>query len=107
MARATDKIADNVAGDFFVDSSCIDCDLCRQLAPDVFARSDRAGQSYVAHQPDDPHRALMALVTCPTSSIGTVRKLDSRAAARALPEPVAPLAADVMFCGWAAESSYG
>ena len=26
MARQADAIAENVAGDFFVDSSCIDCD---------------------------------------------------------------------------------
>jgi glyoxylase-like metal-dependent hydrolase (beta-lactamase superfamily II) len=31
MARETDAIAANVRGDFFVDSSCIDCDLCRQI----------------------------------------------------------------------------
>jgi glyoxylase-like metal-dependent hydrolase (beta-lactamase superfamily II)/ferredoxin len=107
MARATHRIAENVDGDFFVDSSCIDCDLCRQLAPATFARTDRKAQSYVQHQPGDDaarHRALMALVTCPTSSIGTVRKHDSRAAARAFPEPIAD---DVYFCGWAAEASYG
>jgi glyoxylase-like metal-dependent hydrolase (beta-lactamase superfamily II)/ferredoxin len=106
MARAADAITANVSGEFFVDSSCIDCDLCRQIAPAVFARSDRAGQSYVAHQPgsDGEHRALMALVTCPTSSIGTRTKHDARAAARAFPEPVI---GDVLFCGYASESSYG
>ena len=40
----------------------------------------------------------MALVTCPTSSIGTTHKLDSRAAARAFPEPVGD---NVYFCGYA------
>jgi ferredoxin len=106
MAREDDAITANVSGEFFVDSSCIDCDLCRQIAPAVFARSDRAGQSYVAHQPGSPgeHRALMALVTCPTSSIGTRTKHDARAAARAFPEPVI---GDVLFCGYASESSYG
>jgi ferredoxin len=74
MARRADAIAENVDGDFYVDSSCIDCDLCRQLAPAVFARSETAGQSFVRAQPAEPpqaHRALMALVTCPTASIGT------------------------------------
>jgi glyoxylase-like metal-dependent hydrolase (beta-lactamase superfamily II)/ferredoxin len=107
MARLADRLRDNVDGDFFVDSSCIDCDLCRQLAPDSFARSDRAGQSFVARQPADDrarHRALMALVTCPTGSIGTTRKLDSRDAARAFPEPVGN---GVYFCGYASERSYG
>jgi ferredoxin len=60
VARSSDRIPENVDGDFFVDSSCIDCDLCRQLAPDVFARTDRRAQSYVAAQPRDDreqHRA--------------------------------------------------
>src|SRR5215470_9405005 len=106
MARAAEAIADNASGEFFVDRSCIDCDLCRQIAPGVFARSERAGQSFVARQPAvaDEHRALMALVTCPTSSIGTRGKHDSRAAARAFPEPIGD---DVLFCGYASESSYG
>jgi glyoxylase-like metal-dependent hydrolase (beta-lactamase superfamily II)/ferredoxin len=106
MAREADAIAANAPGDFFVDSSCIDCDLCRQLAPEVFARDDRAAQSVVAAQPAPAgaHRALMALVTCPTSSIGTRSKHDVRAAARAFPEP---LFGDVAFCGYASDASYG
>ena len=102
MARYEDRLDDNAPGDFFVDRSCIDCDLCRQLAPDVFGRTH--GQSYVHAQPHDPARALVALVTCPTSSIGTTRKLDTRAAARSLPEPISD---DVYFVGWASEDSYG
>jgi len=109
MARQADAIAENVAGDFFVDSSCIDCDLCRQIAPAVFARSEPRAQSYVAGQPADDggrRRALMALVTCPTSSIGTARKLDAREAARAFPDPVEEIDG-VMFCGYASAASYG
>jgi glyoxylase-like metal-dependent hydrolase (beta-lactamase superfamily II) len=56
------------------------------------------------------HRAAIALVTCPTASIGTTRKLDVRAAARSLPEPIAddvPSRTDVYFCGWASRSSFG
>lgn len=107
VARLDQRLPDNVDGDFFVDTTCIDCDLCRQIAPATFGRADRAAQSYVHRQPAteaERHRALMALVTCPTASIGTTRKLDARAAARAFPEQ---LADDVWFCGWAAESSYG
>jgi glyoxylase-like metal-dependent hydrolase (beta-lactamase superfamily II)/ferredoxin len=109
MARRADAIAENAAGELFVDSSCIDCDLCRQIAPAVFARTHRRGQSYVARQPAgdlDRYRALMALVTCPTSSIGMAHKLDVRAAARAFPEPIEGLP-DVMFCGYASAASYG
>lgn len=109
MARATDAIADNADGDLFVDASCIDCDLCRQLAPATYARTARYAQSYVAHQPAneaEQHRALLALITCPTSSIGMRRKLDATAAARAFPIPVDGVR-DVLFCGYASASSYG
>ncbi|MHB8872506.1 MAG: ferredoxin [Myxococcaceae bacterium] len=47
MARFADRLPENAAGDFFVDSSCIDCDLCRQLAPSVFDRAEGRDQSYV------------------------------------------------------------
>jgi glyoxylase-like metal-dependent hydrolase (beta-lactamase superfamily II)/ferredoxin len=109
MARASDAIADNVDGDLFVDTSCIDCDLCRQLAPDTYARTDRFAQSYVARQPAndiEQHRALLALITCPTSSIGMRRKLDATAAARAFPIPVDGVEG-VRFCGYASADSYG
>jgi glyoxylase-like metal-dependent hydrolase (beta-lactamase superfamily II)/ferredoxin len=106
MARPEHRLAENAAGDLFVDSGCIDCDLCRQLAPGVFERSGR-GLSYVRRQPADPAergRALVALVTCPTSAIGSASKAGVAAAAAALPEL---LLDDVYFCGYAAESSYG
>jgi glyoxylase-like metal-dependent hydrolase (beta-lactamase superfamily II)/ferredoxin len=109
MARFSERLAENVDGDFFVDRSCIDCDLCRQLAPETFVRSGRQDQSFVRVQPRgeaEQRRALIALVTCPSRSIGTTRKLDARAAARALPERVEG-SDEVYFCGWASEASYG
>jgi glyoxylase-like metal-dependent hydrolase (beta-lactamase superfamily II)/ferredoxin len=109
VARADQAIDENVEGDFFVDRSCIDCDLCRQLAPRVFERTERHAQSYVAHQPANDReklRALLALVTCPTSSIGTRRKLETKAAARAFPIPIEGVPG-VLFCGYASADSYG
>ena len=107
MARLADRLPENVPGDFYVDRSCIDCDLCRQLAPATFARADERDMSFVRAQPRDAterHRALMALVTCPTASIGTARKEGARAAARAFPSP---FAGEVLFCGYASADSYG
>jgi glyoxylase-like metal-dependent hydrolase (beta-lactamase superfamily II)/ferredoxin len=107
MARVADRMPENAAGSFYVDSTCIDCDICRQLAPDTFRRDDRLGQSIVQAQPrgtDATHRALLSLVACPTSSIGSVDKLDARAASHAFPIPVT---GDVYFCGYASEASYG
>ena len=52
MADNTDKVANNVDGAFYVDSNCIDCDLCRQTAPDNFARNEDDGYSFVSKQPE-------------------------------------------------------
>ena len=46
----------------------------------------------------------MALVACPTGSIGTRRKLDLRPAAAAYPELIDD---NVYFCGFASPNSYG
>jgi glyoxylase-like metal-dependent hydrolase (beta-lactamase superfamily II) len=96
---------ENVAGDFFVDTSCIDCDLCRQIAPQSFA--DVGDHSAVLHQPGsaaEVRAALQALVTCPTGSIGTRSRHDLRPVLDSYPEPID---GDVFFCGFAAESSFG
>jgi glyoxylase-like metal-dependent hydrolase (beta-lactamase superfamily II)/ferredoxin len=106
VARLAHRLDENAPGAFFVDDSCIDCDACRQIAPDTFARSPRHGQSFVAAQPaaGAETRALMAVVACPTASIGTSPKRPAGAAVAAFPER---LDDDVYYCGWHAEASYG
>ena len=107
MARLAARLDENAPGAFFVDDSCIDCDACRTIAPATFARSRRLGQSYVAAQPtgaDGEARALMAVVACPTASIGTSPKRPLGLAPAAFPERIDD---DVYDCGWRAESSYG
>src|ERR1700687_2309998 len=105
MANVQRRLAQNVPGDFFVDASCIDCDACRQLAPEVFADSGDA--SVVFRQPTtlaETRRALMALVACPTGSIGTLKPQNFRSGIEAFPMPIAE---NVYFCGFTAESSFG
>jgi glyoxylase-like metal-dependent hydrolase (beta-lactamase superfamily II)/ferredoxin len=105
MAQLALRLESNVPGDFFVDSTCIDCDACRVFAPTVF--SDAGEMSSVFHQPDHDEELLAAqkaLISCPTASIGTVAKHDLRAAVAALPELVAE---DVYRCGYTSESSFG
>jgi glyoxylase-like metal-dependent hydrolase (beta-lactamase superfamily II)/ferredoxin len=107
MARASERLSENAPGDYFVDASCIDCETCRVVAPEVFTRSDRLGKSVVGRQPGSDAgglRARMALVSCPTSAIGTASKVDVHDAVSALPDPIAD---DVLYCGYASESSYG
>jgi glyoxylase-like metal-dependent hydrolase (beta-lactamase superfamily II)/ferredoxin len=107
MAKPALRLPQNVDGDLYVDSTCIDCDTCRQLAPGVYGRADEAEASFVQRQPRTPEereRALMALVACPTASIGTLTKADTAAAARRFP---VEMAEDLYFCGFTAESSFG
>lgn len=105
MARLNQRLPANADGEFFVDATCIDCDHCRQIAPTVFrAHGDH---SIVYHQPEtdaERQRALMALVTCPTASIGTMTKQDIRSAVAAYPERIEE---NVYFCGFASEKSFG
>lgn len=71
MADRSDSLFLNFPGEWFVDSSCINCDACRQLAPSVFAEAE--DYAYVKAQPetdDQERRALRALLACPTGSIG-------------------------------------
>ena len=105
MAQLARRLSENVDGEFFVDASRIDCDACRQIAPATFR--DHGGQSSVYTQPGTPRerqRALMALIACPTASIGTASRLSARTAARAFPEQIAD---NVHFCGYTSEASFG
>jgi glyoxylase-like metal-dependent hydrolase (beta-lactamase superfamily II) len=47
---------------------------------------------------------MMALVACPTGSIGTISRSDARPAIAAYPEPVA---GNVSFCGFTSSDSFG
>jgi len=105
MANVALRLPENAPGDFYVDSTCIDCDACRQIAPATF--TEDGDYSVVHHQPqgdDETRRAMMALVACPTASIGTVEHHDAHLGIDAFPEPIAE---NVYYCGFNAESSFG
>ena len=105
MARLSERLPDNAPGDFYVDRSCIDCDTCTRIAPGLFAPAD--DHSFVSRQPADASerlRALMALVSCPTASIGTVSRLDAGPGVDAFPESIAE---EVSFLGFTSEDSFG
>jgi glyoxylase-like metal-dependent hydrolase (beta-lactamase superfamily II)/ferredoxin len=105
MAHLANRRPENIAGDFYVDSSCIDCDTCRWMAPQVFHQS--GNMSAVYQQPLDPAtklKALQALLSCPTASIGTTNPPpDIRAAQASLPVLIAD---NVYHCGYHSEKSY-
>jgi len=73
MADKEEKQPENVPGKFYVDEQCIDCDLCRDHAPDFFTRSDDGGYSYVYKQPSTEVEVEIceeALSECPVEAIG-------------------------------------
>ena len=106
MANLNLRRSENVSGDFYVDSTCIDCDTCRWMNPEVFTR--KAEMSAVHHQPvNDLERlaALQALLSCPTASIGTVDKpRDIKNAQENFPILIEE---NVYHCGYHSEKSYG
>src|SRR5437773_9268635 len=108
MARAAERLIDNAPGPFFVDSTCIDCGACRIVAPRHFRRGG-SGLSIVPRQPEteaERTRALMALVACPTSSIGPETLRDAAPGVAAFSEGLAEEAL-VYFCGLPAERQFG
>ena len=73
MANRNDRLPENVAGAYYVDSTCIDCDMCRSTAPSFFRRNDEIGFSITYRQPATSKEiadAEEARLGCPTESIG-------------------------------------
>jgi ferredoxin len=73
MADKANRYPENVAGKYYVDNQCIDCDLCRETAPGNFKRNEDGGYSYVFKQPaspDEEARCKEAKEGCPVEAIG-------------------------------------
>ncbi len=73
MAIPSDRVPENIPGRWYVDSSCIDCDLCRETAPMIFNRHDDGGYSYVRKQPETAEELALAeeaRLGCPVEAIG-------------------------------------
>jgi glyoxylase-like metal-dependent hydrolase (beta-lactamase superfamily II)/ferredoxin len=105
MANPKKRVPENVPGDFFVDSTCIDCDACRQIAPAVFGEA--AETSFVKAQPvsgADRRQALQALLACPTGSIGCMSDDDVKAVMKDFPLVIEEPA---YYCGYNSPKSYG
>ena len=72
MATKEDKYEANVVGKFYVDTECIDCNLCRETAPENFTNHED-GYSYVYKQPENQEEeesCKEAMENCPVEAIG-------------------------------------
>lgn len=73
MPDPSDRVKENADGPFYVDSSCIDCDVCRDTAPANFTRSFKQAYSYVSKQPENATESAAceeAMSICPVEAIG-------------------------------------
>jgi glyoxylase-like metal-dependent hydrolase (beta-lactamase superfamily II)/ferredoxin len=105
MADQKKRLATNVVGEFFVDSTCINCDTCRQLAPETFV--EEGEYSAVFHQPvneEQRRTATRALLACPTGSIGTT---GSNKAKEVMADFPLRLEDHVYYNGFNSPKSYG
>ncbi|MDO8546819.1 MAG: MBL fold metallo-hydrolase [Nitrospirales bacterium] len=107
MADRSKRLSTNIDGNFFVDSTCINCDTCRQLAPGSFIENGEF--SSVFRQPEgEPERyqAYQALLACPVGSIGVIvpDKAQMRAATESFPLLID---GEVYYNGFNSEKSYG
>lgn len=115
MADPRKRVPENVPGEFYVDTTCIDCGTCRELAPASFGETE--GYSFVQLQPEGAmlrRHALRALLSCPTGSIGQAAPAadasPSLGEVRAdFPIELALIdpAAGVYYCGFASRDSFG
>jgi len=109
MARQEQRLAANVPGPFYVDSTCIDCGTCWQFDPLHYAPT--GSSSRVQRQPDgaaELRQALPALQACPVAAIGTSRELLAQMPMDGFPVLITRHAAgDVYYCGWASRRSFG
>ena len=74
MADITRQVPQNAPGKFYVDDTCIYCDLCVETAPSVYAEHGDQGWAFVMRQPETSEEirvAMEAVEGCPTESIGT------------------------------------
>lgn len=106
MAILSKRRKENVGGNFYVDTNCIDCETCMILAPEVF-KEDGDASSVYAQPTDEPStkKALQALVSCPTYSIGLEMALPELKEIReSFPLLIEE---DVYYNGYHSEKSFG
>ncbi len=106
MANPKARRPQNASGNFYVDSSCINCGTCQWLAPLTFMELE--GQSAVIAQPVEEREyqaALNALLACPVSAIGATMTPEALLATQArFPLQIAE---NVFYCGYHSDLSFG
>ena len=67
------KVLENVPGKYYVNTRCIGCTLCPEIAPANFASNLEEGYEYVCKQPGNTAEEQLcreAMEICPVNAIG-------------------------------------
>lgn len=104
MARTDLRNPASSTGDWFVDTRCIDCGTCREIAPGLFGED--SGLAVVRRQPGSGEEldAWLAAQACPTTSIGTISRRPRPG--RLYPREIQP-GSGVFDLGYCSEDSFG
>ena len=108
MANISKRLKTNVEGNFFVDSTCIDCDTCRQLAPATFTEDGDYSDRFAISRKRQRRElaAYQALIACPVGSIGT-RKKNPKIFSKAQATFPLQIEDGVYYVGFNSEKSFG
>jgi glyoxylase-like metal-dependent hydrolase (beta-lactamase superfamily II)/ferredoxin len=105
VADPLKTVPGSVNGEFFADRTCIACETCAQIAPEIF---EEAGEFFQVHrQPvtrGEVRWATRALLACPVGAIGTLHRNHAQAVMHDF-----PLSIDgaVYYCGFNSRKSFG
>lgn len=106
MANRKNQHPSNIPGPLFTDLTCIDCETCFHIGPELF--KEKSDKSVVIKQPENLEewkKAKRAILSCPTNSIGVhgageeFKNLD--------PELPYKINENVYYLGYTSKDSYG
>ena len=70
MADPTKRNARNVAGPWYVDTTCVACDTCTDISPEIFSRDASRSAFVREYRPSEIELFRFALESCPVEAIG-------------------------------------
>jgi ferredoxin len=73
MAERINQVPENVPGKYYVDTQCIVCGVCPDVAPNNFKIDGKNEHAYVYKQPENESEeadCVTAAESCPVNAIG-------------------------------------
>ena len=71
-----EKIKENVPGKYYVDTNCIGCTICPEIAPGLFKSNHEEGYEYVCKQPSSEEEEKLCAEAMDICPVNAIRKED-------------------------------